>query len=63
MKNGNQQNPDFRNYDEVIARTKNKIASGGYETPSKKSKIMGNSRRRVEDLIEDRRLRKELEFV
>ena len=62
MKNGNQQNPELRNYDENIKRTEKRIAAGGYESPSKKSKIMGNSRRSVEDLIEDRELREELEF-
>ena len=63
MSNGNQQNPEFRNYDENIKRTEKRMAAGGYESPSKKSKTMGNSRRSVEELIEDRRLRKELEFV
>ena len=38
MKNGNQQNPEFRNYDENIKRTEKRMVSGGYETPSKKSK-------------------------
>ena len=59
MSNGNQQNPEFRNYDENIKRTEKRMAAGGYESPSKKSKIMGNSRRSVEELIEDRRFKQE----
>ena len=63
MKNGNQQNPEFRQYQENIKRTEKRMANGGYEKSSKKSKSMGNSRRSVEELIEDRRLREELDFV
>ena len=59
---GNQQNPVFRNYSEIIKRTEKRMAAGGYETPPKKSKAMGESRRRVEELIEQRRLREELEL-
>ena len=60
MNKGNQQNPEFRNYNETIKRTEKRMASGGYETPSKKSKKMGNSRRSVEELIEDREFKLEL---
>ena len=63
MKNGNQQNPEFRQYQENIKRKEKRIANGGYETPSKKSKTMGNSRRSVEELIEAKELREELGFL
>ena len=63
MKNGNQQNPAYRQYQENIKRTEKIMASGGYDKPNKRSKSMGESRRSVEDLIDDRRLREELEFV
>ena len=63
MNKGNQQNPAFRQYAEKIKATEKKMANGGYEKPSKRTKSMGNSRRSVEELIEAKELREELEFL
>ena len=56
MNKGNQQNPAFRQYQENIKRTERIMANGGYDKPNKKSKSMGDSRRSVEVLIEQRNL-------
>ena len=63
MKNGNQQNPAFRQYEENIKATEKKLQNGGYMKSSKVSRDMGESRRMVEELIEAKELREELELL
>ena len=60
MNNGNQQNPAFRQYLENIKATENKMRNGGYMKANKKSISMGESRRSVEELIEQRDFELEL---
>lgn len=57
-----QLNPHFRQYKEKIAETEKKMKNGGYQKTAKKTRELGESKRRVDDYIDQRRLEKELFF-
>lgn len=58
MKNPGQHHAEFRNYAGVIAASKNKT----YQQASQPVKDAGELRRKVDDLMEQRRLNRELDL-